>query len=122
MYRYDPLNTTNFHQYIDNHPNIIMVVELSNKNMIAAFSEAALQPDEEPRGKKGIIFALSAERHFITKAEECPVVYNSYFVTFGNNELKIRILDDKVSSTFGTKYGYYETEGHSSPTVLFGGD
>ena len=49
-----------------------------------------------------------------------PIIFDDYFLIFGNRELKIRILDNKVSSTFGSDFGYFENYGHDSPEILFG--
>ena len=51
-----------------------------------------------------------------------PVMYDDYFLVFGNKELKIRILDNKVSSTFRSDSGYFENYGHDSNRILFGED
>lgn len=47
LYRYDEKNLTNFHSYIDNYENILLVVELLNGRFICAFSSAPFQPENE---------------------------------------------------------------------------
>ena len=38
IYRYDPLNKTNYHSYIDNIPHFVLVVKLKNGRLIAGYS------------------------------------------------------------------------------------
>lgn len=38
LYQFDPLNKVNFHSYIDNCPNIVVVIRTSSGFLLAAFS------------------------------------------------------------------------------------
>jgi hypothetical protein len=39
LYKFDPLNPTSFHKYIDEKPFIIIFVKLKNGNIVGGFSE-----------------------------------------------------------------------------------
>lgn len=38
LYSFDLMNTVNYHKYIDEHPNICVVIRLKNLQLIAGFS------------------------------------------------------------------------------------
>jgi hypothetical protein len=38
LFRYDPLNTTNIHCYVDDHQHIVLIAHLENGMHIAAYS------------------------------------------------------------------------------------
>lgn len=42
IYKYDQLNKVNFHKYIDDHPNICLVLKLKNGRLIAGFTQSPI--------------------------------------------------------------------------------
>jgi hypothetical protein len=44
VYRWDPLNKTNFHRYIDNRPNLLLIAKTVNGYIFAGFSESSIRP------------------------------------------------------------------------------
>ena len=41
-----------------------------------------------------------------------PVTYDDFFIIFGNSELRIKSLENKVFSNFGINNGYFNNRGH----------
>jgi hypothetical protein len=38
LYKYDKINKVNFHQYVDNHPNIILLIRTASGRLVGGFS------------------------------------------------------------------------------------
>jgi len=58
IYRYDELNKTNFHRYIDHKPHIVVLVKLKNGYILGGWSEGAFAPGMIS-DKDGLIFCLT---------------------------------------------------------------
>lgn len=64
LYRYDPQNPTNFHGYIDNNPNIVLLLKLKPNNyLIAGFTEWGLKEGEINKGP-GFLSSLTNKCSF----------------------------------------------------------
>lgn len=48
------------------------------------------------------------------------ITYDDYYVIFGNSEIRIKSMEDKVFSNFGINNSYYDCKGEKV-TVLLGG-
>ncbi len=41
IFKFDPLNPTSFHTYIDNVPNLVVIVRVHNQYLLAGYSEGS---------------------------------------------------------------------------------
>jgi len=82
LYRMDLLNPTNFHKYIDNKPNLLLVALLKNGYNVAAFSEEAVSEKME-YNKKGLILSLTNRKSF--RCFKRAATYDHSFIIFGNS-------------------------------------
>jgi len=57
IFRFDVFNRTNFHEYIDRIPNIMLVIALENGRKIAAFTSAPFVDKGE--SAEGMIIVLN---------------------------------------------------------------
>jgi hypothetical protein len=60
LYHWDPLNKTNFHRYIDDHPNLLLIAKTVNGYTFAGFSESSIRSDGIA-SDQGIIVSLTSE-------------------------------------------------------------
>jgi hypothetical protein len=110
IYRFDPLNTTNFHKYIDNHRNLCLLVRLKNYRVVAGFSVGAII-EGTASTEGGLILSLTERRAFKLIQGKRSVTFDSYFLIFGNSELRMRQGEQKLFSNFGINNSYYNSEG-----------
>ena len=89
LYRFDPLNKTNCHEYIDNHSHLLAVARLTNGRLIAAYSEDPISSKEMATGG-GLILSLSEEKLFKLIPGKRSVTNDTYFVLFGNSEFRLK--------------------------------
>ena len=61
VYAFDPLNTTNFHRYIDGLHNLVILIKLCNGIVLGGYSSAAIEKGKSEKHKKGFLFSLSPE-------------------------------------------------------------
>ena len=98
---------------------------MKNKRKLAAFSEAPFIKEQKLTYQKGILFSLNEKlstNYKLKNYEHLPIIYDDYFIIFGNREFRIRTLDNKIYSYFGRHDNYYDNKGESSPEVFFGDD
>ena len=106
LYRMDPLNKTNCHKYIDGHDHLCVLIRLKNGRLIAGYSVGALS-EKEPAMKGGIILSLTEKKCFQTVAGKRSLSYDSFFLIFGNSELRLKHGEDKFFTNFGIANGFY---------------
>lgn len=63
IYRYDTLNRVNFHKYIDNHDQLVVLIKLENGNVLGAWCEGSFSPQMNS-DKDGIIFSFTNRKIF----------------------------------------------------------
>ena len=63
VYKIDPLNKNNFHQYIDNKENILALVRLVNGYIVAAYTQGKVYP-KMVADKDGIIMSVTNREVF----------------------------------------------------------
>lgn len=121
LYKYDPLNKTNWHRYIDNRDNLVLVVKLANGNAVAAWSEGPFYP-RMTSDKDGLIISLTNRRAFEPlKANIKAITYDEFYLIFGNAELRVKTSDKKVFSNFGVNNGFYDSKGQTVDLLLGSG-
>jgi hypothetical protein len=59
LYRFDPLNTTNFHEYIDRRPNLLLILQLANGTIISGFSVSPIDPSKTEKPGEGILMSVT---------------------------------------------------------------
>ncbi len=64
IYRHDPINKANFHLYIDNLENLVVIIKLANGHFVAGFTEDSLQSDKRHTQKTGLIMSLTNKEVF----------------------------------------------------------
>lgn len=85
IYKFDPLNKTNFHQYIDQIPNILVIIKLQNGFLTAAYSEGAFVPRVQS-DKDGLIFSVTNRKVYTLREHNRRAIsYDEYFLIFGNS-------------------------------------
>ena len=85
LWKHDSLNKTNLHQYIDNHENFVMLIELEDEYVVGGYSEGKLYP-KMVSDKDGFIFSLTKKEVFEPVEPNKRVVsYDDYYVIFGNS-------------------------------------
>jgi hypothetical protein len=119
--RWDPLNKVNFHKYIDDQEQIVVVVRLLNGYALAAWTELPFRPKGSGDGD-GLIISLSNRKVFEpVQARSRAIVYDDFYLIFGNSELRLKTQDDKVFSNFGVNRGYYAARGEKVEMLLGSG-
>lgn len=117
LYRYDPLNKTNPHRYIDNQKNIILIAKTIYGKYIAAFSGEKIASTGCSAGL-GLLISIWNRMTFETLKNKRPVTYDEFFIIFGNSEMRIKSQESKVFSNFGINNGYYNNRGHKVDSFL----
>lgn len=103
VYKYDPLNQINFHQYFDKVENLISFIKLTNGTVIGGFTVYPIDEKNVMKPGKGFLFNLSYKKaYFLRNDPKLPVVsYDSYYYLFGNAEIRLKSQERKVFSNFG---------------------
>lgn len=63
IYKFDPRNRTNFHQYIDNLNHLVLIIKTKNGVLLAGWSEGSFYPKMQSK-KNGIIFSLTNSKYY----------------------------------------------------------
>lgn len=59
-----------------------------------------------------MLFSLTKKEVFDpVEVNKRAVVYDEYYVIFGNSELRIKSQENKLYSNFGISSGYYKSKG-----------
>lgn len=112
IYKFDSLNKTNFHRYIDDRPNIMLLVKLENGYKIGSFCKTPIEKSKVEKHKDGFLFSLTLQEKYQPKtANQALVSYDDYFLIFGNAQIRIKTLQSKVYSNFGATAGMFATYG-----------
>jgi hypothetical protein len=103
LYRFDPLNPTNFHNYIDNLDNLLIVLELANGTVLAGFSVFPIDPQRTERPGKGLLMSITDEKVYRVREDpKLPVMpFDSYYYILGNAEIRLKSQEKKIFSNFG---------------------
>lgn len=86
VYRYDPLNQANFHNYFDKKENLLLIVELSNGTVIGGFTTYPYNSEKTQKPGYGFLYSLTNEKVYMQRADpKQPVApYDIYFYILGN--------------------------------------
>ena len=85
IYKYDELNTTNFHHYLDQKEHLFCIVKISNGTIIGGYTVAAFNP-EGSNGRSGFIFNLNRNKSYPVRNDaRLPVTnYDRFYFILGN--------------------------------------
>ena len=109
MYRYDPLNKINFHNYIDNKTDLLLVLKLVNGSILGGYSYEEVNILRVPG--KGFIYSLTNQ--FILNvtnknSRQAKVITpDDLNLIFGNSELRIKVNGEIVFSNLGVLNAYF---------------
>lgn len=119
IYRFDPFNKVNFHHYIDSKEHLVLVIKINNGVCIAGYTEGSFRP-KTTADKTGLIMSLTRKKcYFQIEHNKKAIIYDDFYVIFGNSEIRIKALEKKMLSNFGISSSYYHSNGDS--VALFTG-
>ena len=111
--KYDLLNSTNVHRYVDNVPCILSLGRLENGRVVACFSVTPFVPTCV--GTDAIIMGVSKKLVFYPKINtRRSICYDDYYVIYGNGELRFRSNSLGIFSNLGVNNGYFDAKGHNA--------
>lgn len=121
IYTYDPINSTNFHKYIDEKPEIVVIIKLVNGGCVAAYSEGQFK--RETSTKDGLIISLTNREYFtLVEKNRRAITYDDFYLIFGNSEIRLRSQDKELFSNFGISNGYFASRNKRVNVLLCGGE
>ena len=125
LYKYDPRNKTNFHQYIDNIKSLCVVIKTPFA-IIAGYYPGIFEA-KGVMNKGGLLVSVTNDESYKLKVKPGDnvskgVIYDNFYVIFGNSELRIKHGDQKLFSNFGLVNTYYDNRGHKVNDILNEGD
>ena len=59
----------------------------------------------------GLLMGLWNRKVFEVFPNKKPVIYDDYFIIFGNSEIRLKSQETKLFSNFGISNSYYNSEG-----------
>jgi hypothetical protein len=79
------LNKTNFHRYIDNIPNIVVLIKTVTGWVVSGYSEGSFYPKMNST-KNGLIISITGREYFGLKiANKRAIAFDDFFLIFGNS-------------------------------------
>ena len=101
IFKLDMLNPVNPHEHIDNIPNIIILIELANKKVLAAFTQTAFSREDAINEKsvvsrsrlgsnKALIMDLTNKVCFANNSPNNTIIYDENAIVWGKDELVIK--------------------------------
>lgn len=126
LYRLDITNTTSFHHYIDEKPQIVLVAKLANGQTIAGYSEPPFKPQTNVDYREGYMFAFKNRKTFTLKKQPTskanktipkPITYDEYYIIWGNSDIRIRSGNKEIYSNYSTANCSYEEKGNPNAMV-----
>ena len=73
LYRWDRFNTVNIHRYIDNHPNIVLLIQTEKDYCIGAYSQAPFKT-QTISNQPGLL--ISFNNQMIFKNNKKAIIYD----------------------------------------------
>ena len=125
IFQKDPLNSTNFHKYVDEIPDIVVTVKTESGFYLSGYSENPLvgpkSPNKNTVSKGGVIMSLSNRKSFPLLNGKNSMTYDEFFLIFGNAEIRIKHGEDKVYSNLGIMAARYNCLGSTVNDLLGAG-
>jgi hypothetical protein len=95
----------------------VLIVRLGNGYHLAAYSESAFFP-KASASDVGFIMSLTKEKTFFCQEGKRAITYDDYYIIFGNSELRIKSLENKMFSNFGISNGFYNSNNFKVDVLL----
>lgn len=120
LYKFQKFVQPSFHSYVDNKSNFLLIIRLVNNNIIGGFCPYPMAKHGSPNA--GFLFNLSSNSVYPLKEGRICFTYDEYYLTLGNAELRIRIGDNHVYSSFGTQNEHFNSKYHTIGHFFYGYD
>ena len=124
LYRFDKLNKVNFHNYVDGHPHVILLVKTENNKVIGGYTKDSFLENRHSIDY-GMVFSVTNMTYFERNVKNSSYkanTYDEFYLIFGNSELRIKTLEEKIFSNFAILHNFYETKGKTVDFLLGKGD
>lgn len=122
VYKLDLKNPTNFHQYVDGLSNLICVVRTKDAYLAGYYSGPYA---DTVMKEAGMLISITNNEAYLLKkpdgkSKSIPrsMVYDPFFIIFGNAEIRIRLHESTVFSNFGIPSSYFESRGKKVNDLL----
>lgn len=116
LFKLDKLHPTNPHENIDNIPNIVLLIELTNKKILAAFTQTAFNKEDSSiigdkslisrsryGSNKSLIVDLTNKVSLSNTKSTETIIYDENAIVWGKDELIIKNDEPTILySSFGT--------------------
>lgn len=122
LYTFSRDRKTNFHELIDNHAHLVIVIETERALIAAYYSgvlESAAVMDQEAlilSLDRQRVVKLNSPRNFPNQPRDPretrvlrSMTYDPYYLIFGNAELRVRAGEEKVFSNLGINNSYFNS-------------
>lgn len=106
LFKQDPYNNTNVHKYIDEQPNILIIVRTETDRFIAGYSTDPCSVKASAIGPS-ILMSLTNKKCFKLLPEKKAFSYDKYNLCFGNSEIKLKTESTTVFSNFAINNSYF---------------
>jgi hypothetical protein len=84
LYRFDPLNRTNPHRYIDQQKDIVLIAKTIYGRYIAGYSKEMITSTGCKTGF-GLLLSLWRKMTFEVQKGKRAVTYDDFYIIFGNS-------------------------------------
>ena len=106
IYKLDAINLINFHKYIDDIPNLIIIIKVTEGVYVAGYTNMPFR--KKDHGDSALILSLQNRTVFKLKQMGKAITYDDFYLIFGNSEIRIKSLEKKIFSNFGIANGYFK--------------
>lgn len=118
LYVYDLFNISSFHNYFDHKQCILLVVQSQQNVFLAGYYHGEFVP-KQAATEDGLLMSLSKRKTYnLVKPKEKAIVYDDYYIIFGNAELRIKSSDNIIFSNFGINNSFYHSQGDTVQNFL----
>ncbi len=121
LYKFDPLNKTSFHHYVDGKHSILIAMRAVNGLIMGGYSHTPIEKGRTDKHEKAMLFELTRKKKYMTKKEvkSSVVPFDDFYIIFGNSEIRIKGNETKLYSNFGASTGIFEV-GNDKVEDFFG--
>lgn len=96
---------------MDGIDNLLLIIKMANGTYTAGFSQGRFD-SKSHSSKDGLIISLTNEKTFtLVQPNRRAITYDDFYIIFGNSELRLKSLENKLFSNFGISNGYYNPRG-----------
>lgn len=83
LYKHQKFQQSNFHEYIDNKSNFLILIRLINNNVIGGFCPYPLAKNQKPNA--GFLFNLTSNSLYPLKEGKSCYIYDDFYLSMGNS-------------------------------------